>query len=91
MFLEIYFDLNGTNHHQSLKEGYKACTLGRIYSKFSNINRTQIDQSSPVQPISESREGTLSLTEESGRRTEILASNIEFVHSLITSVFSYLV
>ena len=45
------------------------------------MRRLVFDQSSPVQPVSESRGGTLSVTEEDGggrrRRTkEILVSNI---------------
>ena len=53
-------------------------------SKFSNIRRTRFDQSSPVQPVSESRGGPLNVTdggrrtEESGRRTEILVSNLGY-------------
>ena len=35
-----------------------------ICSYFSNIRRPQFDQSSPVQPVSESRGGTLSVTED---------------------------
>ena len=35
----------------------------------------RIDQSSPVQPVSESRGGTLSLTEKEDGQTEILMSN----------------
>ena len=45
------------------------------------MRRTRFDQSSPVQPVSESRGGTLSVTEEEkdeGRRTEILVSNFGF-------------
>ena len=55
-----------------------------LSSQFSNIRRTGFDQSSPVQPVSESRGGTLSVTDGGGRRTnegrtkEILVSNIGF-------------
>ena len=38
-----------------------------LSSQFSNIRRTQFDQSSPVHPVSESRGGPLSVTEEDGR------------------------
>ena len=34
-----------------------------LSSYFSNIRRTQYDQSSPVQPVSESRGGSTSVTE----------------------------
>ena len=37
-------------------------------SSFSNIRRTQFDQSSPVQPVAESWGGTLSMTEEDRQR-----------------------
>ena len=40
-----------------------------LSSHFSNIRRTQFDQSSPVQPVSESRGGTLSVTK-NGRTDE---------------------
>ena len=47
-------------------------------SKFSNIRRTRFDQSSPVQPVSKSRGGNLSVTDGGGgvRTKEILVSNI---------------
>ena len=35
-----------------------------LFSQFSNIGRTQFDPSSPIQPVSESRGGSTSLTEE---------------------------
>ena len=50
--------------------------------EFSNIKRTRFDQSSPVHPVSESREGTLSVTVNGGRideRTGIVVSNIGLV------------
>ena len=34
-----------------------------LSSKFSHIRRTQFNQTSPVQPVSESRGGSLSVTE----------------------------
>ena len=48
-----------------------------LSSQFSNIRRTGFDESSPVQPISEYRGGTLSVTDD-GRRTEILVSNFGY-------------
>ena len=38
----------------------------RLSSYFSNIRNLVFDQSSPVQPVSESRGGSLSVTEEDG-------------------------
>ena len=49
-----------------------------LSSYFSNIRNLVFDQSSPVQSVSESRGGTLSITEKFGRRTEILVSNIGY-------------
>ena len=42
------------------------------------MRRLVIDQSSPVQPVSKSRGGTLSVTSDRRRRTEILVFNIGF-------------
>ena len=48
-----------------------------LSSQFSNIRRTQFDQSSPVQPVSDFRGGSTSVTEkDEGRTKEILVSNI---------------
>ena len=44
----------------------------RLSSYFSNITKTRFDESSPVQPLSESRGGTLSVTEDEGRTKESL-------------------
>ena len=53
----------------------------KLVSYFCQLRRLLLDQSSSVQPLSESSGGTLSVTEKSGRRTdgqktEILVSNI---------------
>ena len=55
-----------------------------LFPKFCQLRRLVFDQSSPVQPVSESRGGTLSVTEEDDERTnertkEILVSNIGYV------------
>ena len=47
-----------------------------LSSQFSNIRRMGFDQSSPVQPVSESRGGSLSATD--GRTKEILLSNLGY-------------
>ena len=50
-----------------------------LSSYFSNIRRTQLDQSSSVQPVSDFRWGTLSVTEseQTNEQTEeILVSNV---------------
>ena len=48
-----------------------------LFSKFFNIRKTPFDQSSPVQPISESRGGGGYPVPDGGRRTkEILLSNV---------------
>ena len=49
-----------------------------LLSYCSNIRNLVFDQSSPVQPISESRGGSTSVTEEDGRWTEIIVSNIGY-------------
>ena len=46
-----------------------------LSSLFFNIRRTRFDQSSSVNPVSESRGGPLSVTKSKVRRTEILVSN----------------
>ena len=46
----------------------------KLSSQFSNITRTRFKQSSPVQPVSESRGGLLSVMDKI-RRTEILMCN----------------
>ena len=41
-----------------------------LSSQFSNIRRTRFDQSSPVQPVSESRGGSTSVTEKENEEEE---------------------
>ena len=45
-------------------------------SQFCNFRNTVFDHKSPVQPISESRGGPLSVTEQQRCRTTLLHSNI---------------
>ena len=54
-----------------------------LFSQLSNIRRTRFDQSSPVQPVSESRGGPLSMTEEDGggrsRKSSCLIWDVKIV------------
>ena len=45
-----------------------------LFPYFCQLRRLVFDQSSPLHPVSESRGGTLSVTD--GAQTEILVSNI---------------
>ena len=56
-----------------------------LSSQFSNIRRTRFDQSSPVQPASESRGGSTSVTD--GQTKEILVSNFGFIKEKTLSSF----
>ena len=62
----------------------------RCYPLSFQIRRTQSYQSSPVHPVSESRGGPLSLTEDKGpRSTEILVSNIGYFNKSYNISSSY--
>ena len=65
---------NATNHFFSKKNKIeeKKTAKKMLASYFSNIRRTRFDQSSPVQFVSESRAGSLSVREDGGGRRKSL-------------------
>ena len=55
-----------------------------LFSEFCQLRRLVFDQSSPVQPVSESRGGPLSVAEEEEeqQQQEILVSNIGYISKM---------
>ena len=64
-------------------------TKNMLSSKFFNIRRTQFDQSSQVNPVSDFRVGTLSVMEKVEGQTEILVSNIGLTILFLLLLFDF--
>ena len=59
-----------------------------LSSYFSNIRRTRFDQSSPVHPVSESRGGTLRVTEEQEQQEQQQEGTSTFEYRIFRAVLS---